>query len=89
MPFPANLPRLLTRAALAFTLLVPAVCRAEHRPNIIFIMTDDHASHAMSCYGSRVNQTPHLDRFAASGTRFSNAFVTTSICTPSRATLLT
>lgn len=59
------------------------------RPNILFIFTDDHAAHALSCYGSRVNQTPHLDRLAAEGARFTNSFVTNSICTPSRATLLT
>ncbi|MFP4551619.1 MAG: sulfatase-like hydrolase/transferase, partial [Spirochaetales bacterium] len=40
------------------------------RPNIIFIMTDDHASQAMSCYGSRVNKTPGLDRIAEGGMRF-------------------
>ena len=62
---------------------------AAGRPNIIFIMSDDHASHALSCYGSKVNQTPGLDRLATGGTRFTNAFVTNSICTPSRATLLT
>ena len=62
---------------------------AAERPNIIFIMSDDHAAHAISAYGSKVNQTPHLDRLAKSGMRFSNAFVTNSICTPSRATLLT
>lgn len=59
------------------------------RPNIVYIMTDDHAYHALSCYGSKINQTPHLDRIAKSGVRFQNAFVTNSICTPSRATLLT
>jgi arylsulfatase A-like enzyme len=52
-------------------------------------MSDDHAAHAMSCYGSRVNQTPHLDRIAREGVRFSNCFCTNSICTPSRATILT
>jgi arylsulfatase A-like enzyme len=62
---------------------------AERRPNIVYIMTDDHAYHALSCYGSKVNHTPNLDKLAASGTRFNNAFVTNSICTPSRATLLT
>ena len=62
---------------------------AAERPNIIFIFSDDHAEHAISAYGSRVNQTPHLDRLAASGARFTNSFVTNSICTPSRATLLT
>ena len=52
-------------------------------------MSDDHASHAMGCYGSRINQTPNLDRIAAQGMRFDNCFCTNSICTPSRATILT
>ena len=52
-------------------------------------MSDDHAAHAISAYGSRVNQTPYLDRLAREGMRFSNAFVTNSICTPSRAAILT
>jgi arylsulfatase A-like enzyme len=59
------------------------------RPNILFIFSDDHAQHAISAYGSQVNHTPHLDRLAAEGARFTNSFVTNSICTPSRATLLT
>ena len=59
------------------------------QPNIIFIFSDDHAQHAISAYGSKVNQTPNLDRLAQGGARFTNSFVTNSICTPSRATLLT
>lgn len=59
------------------------------RPNIIFIFSDDHAEHAISAYGSKVNQTPNIDRLARDGARFTNSFVTNSICTPSRATLLT
>ncbi len=59
------------------------------RPNILFIMSDDHAAHAMSCYGSRINQTPNLDRIADEGMRFDNCFCTNSICTPSRAAILT
>ena len=59
------------------------------RPNIIFIMTDDHASHALSCYGSKINQTPNLDRIAREGMRFSNSFCTNSICAPCRAVILT
>ncbi len=59
------------------------------RPNILFIMSDDHAAHAMSCYGSRINQTPNLDRIAREGTRFDNRFCTTSLCEPSRAGILT
>ncbi len=62
---------------------------AVQRPNILFIFSDDHAQHAISAYGSKVNQTPHLDRLAKEGVRFVNSFVTNSICTPSRATLLT
>ncbi len=58
-------------------------------PNIVFIMSDDHASHAISAYGSTINQTPHLDRLADGGVRFDNAFCTNSICTPSRASILT
>ncbi len=59
------------------------------RPNILYIMTDDHATHALSCYGSTINKTPNLDRIAHEGMRFTNAFVTNSLCGPSRATLLT
>ena len=58
-------------------------------PNILFIMSDDHASHAMSCYGSRINRTPNLDRIADGGMRFDNCFCTNSLCTPSRAAILT
>lgn len=58
-------------------------------PNILFIFSDDHAQHAISSYGSKVNQTPNIDRLAKEGARFTNSFVTNSICTPSRATLLT
>ena len=59
------------------------------RPNIVFIMTDDHAAHAIGAYGSKVNQTPHLDRLAKEGALFTSVFATNSICTPSRATILT
>jgi len=59
------------------------------KPNIIFIMTDDHAAHALSCYGSRINKTPNLDRLATEGMRFDNCFCTNSICAPSRAVILT
>lgn len=59
------------------------------RPNVVFILSDDHAAAALSCYGSRLARTPHLDRLAAEGVRFDRAFVVNSICTPSRATILT
>lgn len=72
--------------------LVSPLCAqvtSDSRPNIIFIFSDDHAQHAISAYGSRVNTTPHLDRLAKEGVRFDHAFVTNSICTPSRAVVLT
>ena len=59
------------------------------RPNILFIMSDDHASHAISSYGSRINQTPNLDRIADGGMILQNCFCVNSICTPSRANILT
>lgn len=62
---------------------------SEKRPNIVFIMSDDHAAHAISAYGSTINETPHIDRIANEGARFDNCFCTNSICAPSRATILT
>ncbi len=59
------------------------------QPNILYIMADDHAAHAISAYGSRINQTPNIDRIASAGARFTNCFCTNSICTPSRAAILT
>jgi arylsulfatase A-like enzyme len=74
---------------LALALLAAAAPAAATRPNVVFVMTDDHAAHAISAYGSRVNQTPHIDRLAREGMLFRNTFVTNSICTPSRAAILT
>jgi arylsulfatase A-like enzyme len=68
---------------------VSAQDRGANRPNVIFIMTDDHAAHAIGAYGSRVNTTPHIDRLAREGALLSNVFATNSICTPSRAAILT
>ncbi|MBN2313453.1 MAG: sulfatase [Sedimentisphaerales bacterium] len=62
------------------------------RPNILYIMSDDHAAHAISAYGSRlakVAPTPNIDRLANEGILFENCFCTNSICVPSRATILT
>ena len=62
------------------------------KPNILFIMSDDHAAHAISAYGGRLAKiapTPNLDRLAKEGALFKNAFCTNSICSPSRACVLT
>ena len=65
-------PKALWRSFAALTaalLFMPAVVTAQSggRPNIVFIMTDDHAAHAIGAYGSRVNTTPNLDRLAREG----------------------
>lgn len=59
------------------------------RPNLVFIMADDHAARAISAYDASLTRTPSLDRLASEGMRFDNCFCTNSICTPSRAAVLT
>ncbi|MBT5705390.1 MAG: sulfatase, partial [Verrucomicrobia bacterium] len=59
------------------------------RPNIVFIFTDDHGSQSISAYGSKVNQTPNIDRIANEGMLFENCMVSNAICGPSRAVILT
>ncbi len=61
----------------------------DQRPNILFIMSDDHAYQAISAYGSQLLETPNIDRLADEGLLFTNACVSNSICAPSRATILT
>ena len=74
--------------------LVCACCaapdgRAVRRPNIVLILADDHAAHAIGAYGSTVARTPNIDRLASEGLRFERAFCGNAICAPARATLLT
>ncbi len=80
---------------IATLLVTPAsIAHAEptKRPNILFIMSDDHTTQALGCYGSRLavlNPTPTLDRLAAEGMRFDRVYCNNSICTPSRASIMT
>jgi len=78
---------------LLFLLLVVAIsCKTgetKRRPNIIIIMTDDHAKNAISAFGSKMINTPNIDRIAKEGIKFNNAFVTNALCGPSRAVILT
>ena len=65
---------------------------AAKKPNILFIMSDDHTSQALGVYGSRLaplNPTPTIDRLGHEGMRFDNVFCNNSICTPSRASIIT
>jgi arylsulfatase A-like enzyme len=74
-------------AALCLIASTPLV--AAERPNIVFIMSDDHAVKAVSAYGNAIMQTPNIDRLAREGMRFDRAYVGNAICGPSRATMLT
>jgi len=65
------------------------MAHGDRRPNLVFIMADDHTTHAVGAYGSRINRTPNIDRIAAEGARLDACFCTNSLCAPSRATILT
>ncbi|MDP7128242.1 MAG: sulfatase-like hydrolase/transferase [Candidatus Marinimicrobia bacterium] len=82
----------LGSAALALQSFIPRLSNYRKQPNILFIMSDDHAANAISCYGSHLAgsvSTPNIDRIAEKGIRLNRAFCTNSICTPSRASILT
>ena len=73
-------------------LAAPSATTDDTRPNIIFIMSDDHAQTAISAYGTDIGKiapTPNIDRIARNGALFENSYVTNSLCGPSRATMLT
>ncbi|MFS8616189.1 MAG: sulfatase [Solitalea sp.] len=72
-------------------LLMPAIafCQGYQRPNILFILSDDHSAPHLSCYGDPNVRTPNLDAIAAQGIRFTRMYVGSPQCVPSRATLLT
>ena len=72
-----------------FTILLSCQSKNETPPNIVFIMSDDHAYQAISAYGHNLNNTPNIDRIATEGALFKKGFVTNSICAPSRAVMLT
>ena len=73
---------------LSFTLSASLLSAAK-QPNIVFFFADDQTSSSLACYGHPLVQTPNIDRLAAEGTRFANAFVSQSICWVSRTTILT
>jgi arylsulfatase A-like enzyme len=78
------------KKVLPFLFLIPAfISSAQKRPNILIIVSDDHAYQAISAYGNKEIQTPSIDRIAKEGAIFQRAYVTNSICGPSRAVILT
>ena len=85
-----------TIIGLSLALAIPrsalAVAAEAESPNILFIMSDDHAAHGIGAYGGRLaklDPTPNIDRLAREGIRLNNVFCTNSICVPSRASILT
>lgn len=66
-----------------------AADKASTRPNVVLIVSDDHGTDALGCYGNPVIKTPALDALAEVGTRFTNAFCTSASCSPSRSVILT
>src|ERR1043165_5722750 len=62
---------------------------APSRPNVVFILADDLGYRDLGCYGSTFYQTPNLDRLAAEGVRFTDAYAACPVCSPTRAALLT
>ncbi|MCK4746307.1 MAG: sulfatase-like hydrolase/transferase, partial [Bacteroidales bacterium] len=68
---------------------MPAQKEKTARPNVLLILTDDQGSIDMNCYGSKDLHTPNMDRLATEGTRFTQFYAAASVCSPSRAALLT
>jgi arylsulfatase A-like enzyme len=77
------------QALTSLFLLATFLASAQKRPNILIIVSDDHAYQTIGAYGSKLMQTPAIDRIAAEGVLFKKAYVTNSICGPSRAVILT
>jgi len=69
--------------------LLSISCTRKNKPNILFIMSDDHANKAISAYDGSLNKTSNIDQLAGEGIRFENCFCTNAICAPSRAVILT
>jgi arylsulfatase A-like enzyme len=85
-----------TRTTLASLLLVPLASlvaieppKPTAKPNIILIFVDNFGNGDLGCFGSKLHRTPHIDRMAAEGTKFTSFYVASGVCTPSRAALLT
>ena len=75
--------------SMAAATAAPALLSQTNKLNLVFILVDDHRFNMMSALGHPWLKTPHLDRLMRAGVRFRNAFVTTSLCSPSRASILT
>ena len=79
----------LTRTATFIALLFVFLAHAERKPNILFIMADDLGWMDLACQGNRLVETPHLDRLAKQGMRFTSAYAAAPVCSPTRCAVLT
>lgn len=88
---PVDVLRLAVSGLAALPLLLPGPLHAADvdKPNILFIMADDFGWRDLSCYGSTFHQTPNLDRLAARGVRFTQAYAANPLCSPTRSSVLT
>ena len=90
--FLRKLARTSLAAAIAAPALAPCHARAEDtppvKPNIVFVLADDLGWAELGCYGSRFNETPHLDRLARDGMRFTQAYAAAPVCSPMRASFI-
>ncbi len=82
-------PLVSTLLAAAASLFSPVISRAAERPNVIVIMADDLGYGDVSCYGATALETPHIDRLAAEGQKFTSGYCSASTCTPTRYSFLT
>ncbi|MCP5116689.1 MAG: sulfatase-like hydrolase/transferase, partial [bacterium] len=78
---------MFARLLLAVTILGAAA--QGQNPNIVFILADDLGWHQLGAYGSRFYETPHLDRLAREGMKFTNAYAAAPVCSPTRASIVT
>ena len=78
-----------TACAISFLIASPAFAKNVDRPNVVVVLVDDLRWDEIGCAGHPFVRTPHIDRVAYEGARFRNAFATTPLCSPIRASLLT
>jgi len=77
----------MTHRCRAFTIplfvLIAAACSAAERPNVLFVISDDLGAQSLGCYGNEQCRTPHIDRMAREGRKFTSFYVSSGVCTPS------
>ena len=78
----------MKRLWILLVVFIAGSAAAADRPNIIFMIADDVSAEDLGCYGHKTLKTPHLDALAAQGMRFTNAYLTTSSCSPSRCSII-